>query len=158
MAVVRGKGHMNFAAELLCTRATITPAIQTDSLKYKLIGCINTALYFIALTFFYFSAVNSRYESYYEYKYIEGYYDLSLTQQALLHRSAGPHAAGAAAALRVRGLPHLLPRRGQPAEQHGAGEGAPLAGARHRLQRMDAGVLAGKLRYLDLEQRQLQLI
>ena len=62
MAVVRGMGHMNFAAELLCTRATITPAIQTDSLKYKLIGCVNTALYFIALTFFYFSAVNSRYE------------------------------------------------------------------------------------------------
>ena len=62
MAVVRGMGHMNFAAELLCTRAIITPAIQTDSLKYKLIGCINTALYFIALTFFYFSAVNSRYE------------------------------------------------------------------------------------------------
>ena len=62
MAVVRGMGHMNFANEQLCTRATITPAIQTDSLKYKLIGCINTALYFIALTFFYFSAVNSRYE------------------------------------------------------------------------------------------------
>ena len=72
-------------------------------------------------------------------------------QQALLHRSAGPHAAGAAAALRVRGLPHLLPRRGQPAEQHGAGEGAPLAGARHRLQRLDAGVHARKLRYQFLD-------
>ena len=78
MAVVRGMGHMNFAAELLCTRATITPAIQTDSLKYKLIGCINTALYFIALTFFYFSAVNSRYEVTMNINMLRvKYYDLS---------------------------------------------------------------------------------
>ena len=67
LVVLRGTEHMSLVAELLCTRENITAATQGDfvanSLKQKLIVFINTALYFTALTFFYFSALQSRYQS-----------------------------------------------------------------------------------------------
>ena len=67
LVVLRGTEHMSLVAELLCTRENITAATQGDfvatSLKQKLIAFINTALYFTALTFFYFSALQSRYQS-----------------------------------------------------------------------------------------------